>query len=317
MKKYLIVTPSFSENNGGAVVLHRLCHLLNENNREAYLFPIVENLQLNRLNYKEILPRFIKKQLREPFRRLKTNKTLNTPVLYKLPEGVSTGEYIVVYPEITFGNPLKAKNVVRWLLHNPGHDSATGKETKEYFYGKNELYFRYGSFFKAFENPGSTTSSHLLNIMPSRQHQYNTENASTDRQGTAYCIRKGVSKPVTHDLSDSILIDGKKHPEIAQIFKKVKTFICYDSYTAFSDFAALSGCDSIVIPETGVTIDEWRPNIEDRYGVAYGYENLEWARETRQLLLDKYSTADAKATENVVKFIEIAEDFFDKSSLRD
>lgn len=311
MKKFLICTPSYSENNGGAIALHKLCHLLNQNNREAYLFPIVENLQLNSLNYSQILPRFIIKQLKKPFKVLKTNLSLNTPVLYKLPKGVATGEFVVVYPEITFGNPLQAKHVVRWLLHNPGHDTATGKETKEYFFGKNELYFRYASFFKEFHFPGSTTSSHFLTITHFPLDKYNEQNVSKARSGTAYCVRKGFYKKIVHDINDSILIDNKKHTEIAEIFKNVTTFISYDNYTVYSEFAALSGCDSIVIPDHNISIDEWRPNIADRYGVAYGYENLEWARNTKANLIEKYKQSEENSNVNTIKFIELVEDFFD------
>lgn len=311
-KKYLICTPSYSDDNGGAVALHNLCHQLNANNLDAYLFPIVENLQLNRLNFTEILPKFLKKQIREPFRRLKVNKELKTPVIYKLPAGVLTGEYIVVYPEITFGNPLRAKNVVRWLLHNPGHDTSTGRSTKEYFYGKNELYFRYGTFYKEFQNPGSTTSPHILRVERSLLHWYNQENTATQRQGTAYCMRKGAAKPIVHDTTNSILIDGKKHREIAEIFKKVKTFICYDTHTLYSELAALCGCDSIVIPDDNLTIDEWRPELDDRYGVSYGFDNLEWARNTQQLLLEKHLCTVQKSTESVLKFSEITQEFFNE-----
>jgi hypothetical protein len=310
MKKFLICTPSYSENNGGAIALHKLCHLLNQNNREAYLFPIVENLQINSLNYKKILPKFIVKQIKKPFKILKTNKSLNTPVLYNLPIGITTGEFVVIYPEITFGNPLQATHVVRWLLHNPGHDTATGKETKEYFFGKNELYFRYASFFKEFQNQGSTTSSHLLTITHFPLDKYNEQNAAEIRTGSAYCIRKGFYKKIEHDLSKSILIDNKKHNEISKIFKSVKTFISYDTYTVYSEFAALSGCDSIVIPDDNISIDQWRPHIEDRYGIAYGYENLEWARKTRSNLLDKCLNAEEKSNASAIKFIELVEEFF-------
>lgn len=37
MKKYIITAPSFVPNSGGIIVLHRLCHLLNEAGQEDHL----------------------------------------------------------------------------------------------------------------------------------------------------------------------------------------------------------------------------------------------------------------------------------------
>jgi hypothetical protein len=38
-KKFIIFSGSYSEDSGGTVVLHQLCHLLNTNGYEAYLYP--------------------------------------------------------------------------------------------------------------------------------------------------------------------------------------------------------------------------------------------------------------------------------------
>jgi len=312
MKKFLICTPSYSQNNGGAIVLHKLCHLLNELGREAYLFPIVENLQLNRFNYSKVLLKFFKKNLREPFRRLKVNPAFETPILYKVPEDFKTfqDDWIVLYPEITFGNPLGAKNVVRWFLNNPEFDPETGEETRNVFFGKNELYFRYAPYFKDFRYPGSTTSDLFLRVTHFPLDLFNLENTAPERRGVAYCIRKGKNKRISHDIQNSILIDGKKHQEIAAIFKQVETFISYDSHTAYSRFAALCGCDSVVIPDEGVTQDAWKPNIEDRYGVAYGFENVEWARSTRNQLLETVNAFETRSVANVLNFIQEVDIFF-------
>ncbi len=66
MKKYIIVAPSYSVNNGGAIVLHKLCHIINQLDREAYLLPIVENLELNKFNYKKIYFDFSKNTSENP-----------------------------------------------------------------------------------------------------------------------------------------------------------------------------------------------------------------------------------------------------------
>ncbi len=312
-RKYLICSPSYSENNGGAIVLHKLCHLINDLGHEAYLFPFVDNHQLNRFNYKKTLVKFFKKHLREPFRRFKTNPEFKTPVLKKRPKDIGTNSWVVIYPEIIFGNPLEAKNVVRWLLHNPGHDPNTGKETKPFFYGPGELYFRIGSWFKEFHYPGSTTSNNFLSVFHYPTNLYNTNNVAPYRKGTAYAIRKGVNKRIVHDLNDSILIDNLRHEEISKIFKKVDMFISYDSYTTFSFLAALCGCKSVVIPDPYLSEEAWIPREEDRYGVAYGFENIKKAISTQHLLTKRLIELENKSIINVKNFITEMNLFFNKN----
>lgn len=311
-RKILICAPSYSENNGGAIALHKLCSLINEQGGNAFLFPFVDNFEFNKFNYKCVLYKFIKKHLREPFRRFKLNKTFKTSVLKKRPNDIETDNWIVIYPEIIFGNPLGGKNIVRWLLNNPGYDPSTGKETKKIFFGQNELYFRIGPWFKDFNYPGSTTSKNYLQIFHIPFDLYNLDGVATTRVGSAYLLRKGISKKIVHDLSDSILIDGMKHQEIAKIFKNVEYFISYDSHSTFSFLAALCGCKSVVIPDDGISEDTWIPEEDHRYGVAYGFENLYKAERTRPLLLDRYKSIEKSYAENVTQFLKESNDFFDK-----
>ncbi len=311
LRKIIICAPSYSDNNGGAIALHKLCSLINEQGGKAYLFPFVDNFEFNKFNYWRILFKFIKKHLREPFRRYKLNHSFKTSVLKRIPNNLGTDEWIVLYPEITFGNPLGAKNVIRWLLNNPGYDPNTGKNTKKIFFGQNELYFRIGPWFKDFQYPGSTTSKNFLQIFHIPLNLYNLDGVAEERVGSAYLLRKGISKKIVHDLNNSILIDGMKHHEIAKIFKRVEFFISYDSHSTFSFLAALCGCKSIVIPDAGVSEDEWIPEEDHRYGVAYGFENLYKAESTRPLLLDRYKGIEKSYADNVAQFLKEANDFFD------
>ncbi len=136
------------------------------------------------------------------------------------------------------------------------------------------------------------------------------DNTATERSGSAYAIRKGRGKRIQHDLSDSLLIDGKPHQEVAAIFKRVKTFISYDPYTAYSWFAALCGCDSVVIPDEGVDAESWYPDPEDRYGLAYGFEGIEEAKNTRHLLYKRVLREESNSVANVAAFVSEVDTFF-------
>lgn len=142
---------------------------------------------------------------------------------------------------------------------------------------------------------------------------YNLDNAlsADQRKGTAYCLRKGKHKKIEHDLENSVLIDGKSHQEIADIFKRVKTFISYDAYTGYSMFAALCGADSIVIPDEGMSELEWYPEVSQRYGVAYGFNRLDLARSTQVKVLEEVLQKENEIEDTVHKFVNEVSDYFD------
>lgn len=319
-KKFILFAPDFDYDSGGAIVLHKLCHLINEIGREAYLFPLFDTHPINILNFESTLEQLNKElfhfsvgstvnienepahpadppkelsfkerfqlarkilfppkeiQAIEPLptvfnpnrHSLKSNPSFNTPCLdiRSAHEIADNNEYVVIYPEVVMGNPLKAKNVVRWFLHDPGF------HTNIVQYGSGELYFRFGSITNPFIPPIDSKISTLpLTVLHFPLEIYNLEDSAEIRHGSAYCLRKGKNKPIQHDLNDSILIDGLSHYEIAAIFKRVKRFFSYDTKTAYSYFATLCGCESIVIPDEGVSKEEWIPDPAVRVGLSYG-----------------------------------------------
>ncbi len=303
MKKFLILTQSYSENDGGYIVLHKLCDQINKLGGEAYLAPYIDSHEFSVHNFVIPLLKFAKERYRRilPF---KVNPAFATPVFRKISSIKNWDDWIVVYPEVVFGNPLRARNIVRWFLHNPGHI------TKKIYYGKNELYFRFHSGIKPYEMTASHMSSSELRIVHYPLEFYNEVDTATERHGTAYCIRKGRGKTIVHDLKDSILIDGKSHAEIASIFKRVKQFISYDPYTAYSSFAVLCGCESIVIPDCGITEVEWLPAQWDRNGIAYGFDNLEKSRATRLELIERIKKELQDNSNNTKKFMQEVNDYF-------
>lgn len=307
MRTILIFAPSDTEHSGGVIALHRLCDIINSIGGRAFLVPYFDTYTIDKLHWK-IAFKVFKEKLRDlRGRKYKTHPYFKSPVISTIPRDGFGDDHIIVYPEITFGNPLGAKNVVRWLLHNPGVHS------HKIFYGSGEIYFKFHSGLKDFSCPGSIMSKNLLRVIYFPLDVYNKEGVSLSRNGTAYCIRKGKHKKIVHDLNESILIDGKSHVEIASIFKRVKTFISYDAYTAYSRFAALCGCDSVIIPDDGICEEEWHPDPCSRYGLAYGFENLEKARQTASLLQEVVEREQTESIAHVEHFISEANEFFSRN----
>ena len=320
MKKFIIYSLEYSNNLGGPIALHKLCDMLNRAGHEAYLYPLIPSFELQPYNVDQV-PRIIEEYNKifsltqavpvgtpvplDKFDQVFwVNKDFITPVYIPDPQASFGEEWVVIYPEITFGNPLRAKNVVRWLLHNPGF--LTGK----IYYGKGELYFRYSDIFDPFQFPGSKTSDLILYVLDLPLDLFYEPSHSLKRTGTAYCLRKGQGRKIEHDLENSILIDGKNNQEIADIFRSVETFISYDTNTFYSSLAVLCGCNSVVIPLDGVSEDEWRPNKETRNGVAYGIENLEEAKATAVLARDALLEKERNSQECVQKFIDEVNQYF-------
>jgi hypothetical protein len=104
---FYIYAPAIRVNSAGIRVLHYLCDALNESGQEAWL--VLHNPEEN------INP---------------VDSRLNTPIISQeqvdkhLAEGRTP---TVIYSETVPGNPLKAKRVIRYLLHFPGALGGTKK----------------------------------------------------------------------------------------------------------------------------------------------------------------------------------------------
>jgi hypothetical protein len=83
--EFLIWVPEYRHTSCGISVLHRLCHLLNENGYKAFVNTSV------------------------------TNPEWNTPT-----KTFASDDTVVIYPEIVHGNPFGAKRIIRWVLNDPG-----------------------------------------------------------------------------------------------------------------------------------------------------------------------------------------------------
>ena len=318
-KKFIIFAPSYAKNVGGAIALHKLCDLLNRAGYEAYLYPLYVSYELHPYNLDEI-----ENYINELNNTFLINKTLSidkqvnpaelpyiywvnpnflTPV-FKPSKSDSFGdEWVVIYPEITFGNPLRAKNVVRWFLHNPGFFNS------RIYYSSNELYFLYSKAFNDFQFPGSKTSNLMLMILDIPLDLFYEPDISQKRSGTAYLLRKGWDRVLVHNLDNSILIDGKSNSEIADIFRSVETFISYDPATLYSNLAVLCGCNSVVIPFVGVSEENWCPNYMS-YGVAYGFDNISKAKKTAPLLRDALLLATSQSHILIESFVSEINEYF-------
>ena len=306
--KFIIFAGSYSEDSGGTVVLHHLCHLLNANGYEAYIYPAFKTSIIHKEKWlKPILSILYASFKAKYIRKFRTLRGLKTP-LFNNDFHKFRDEYVVIYAEGVTGNPLNARNVVRWLLHKPGYNY------KGVFFGNFELTFAYNPDYSiGYSLPFNKLARTRLYIPLINLHYYNDINAMPleKREGVAYCLRKGKGRVLINDHKDDILIDGLSHSEIADIFRRVKTFVSYDTRTAYSIFASLCGADSVVIPEDGVTIDEWMPE-ELRYGISYGFNNIISARNSRPTLITLIKKEIDNTNSVIQDFVDEINEYFNE-----
>ncbi len=305
-KKFLIFVGPYNPASGGVIAMHKLVSILNDLGYEAYLLRLFKDYVVTRRRI--IRPLYeVAKEIKENWSPYKLNPNFNTQVLKNPPKKFGS-DWIVIYPEIILDNPLRAKNIVRWMLYKPAFHNMYS-----FFHlGKNEYHIDFNNFARDYIFPDVFKSSLRLNVLHFPHDCYNMNGALPDgqRSGTAYCIRKGKEKTIVHDLNYSSLIDDKPHSWVAPLFKRVKTFISYDPYTAYSSLAVLCGAESVVIPDENVSKEQWYSEENERYGVAYGFEDLPWARKTAHLLLDRMKEQEQNSAENVRSFAVEAINYF-------
>jgi hypothetical protein len=172
-------------------------------------------------------------------------------------QDISEEETIAIYPEIVRGNPLKAKNVIRWILLELGNE--TPVEVAKSAWGPEDLVYHWEPMVSKKQLTVPWINPVLLpdiNITPIDQ-----------RTKTCFLFKKaGLWFPdinrVKFHPEDSIPLDNKLPQDVAPYLKECRHFYTYDVYTAFIYFAVMNGCVSIVLPHPDKTEDEYLSNLK-------------------------------------------------------
>lgn len=284
MTKIIIAAPSYNSAIGGAIVLHKLCHVLNTIGYDAYLFPT-----------------------------LKLNGTLNSFYLNnnfntKIATEINPKNDIVIYPEIEPNNPFGCENIVRYLLnifHLPQYDNniITWGENDYWLYSHEHFYdgLREKNFLHIIESKIDIYKDYNLERKIEACFTYRKKSHEIN---TLKAIHPRNSVEIGYNIQDEELIN---------IFNLCKRFYSYDYETYLSQLASLCGCESIIVPYKNIKkedIIEKLPAL--KYGVAYGLEDLEYANSTRHLLkehlqkLENQQYIDTKiAFEKIFKYFNL------------
>lgn len=300
---YIVYAPHFDETSGGSIFLHLLVHRLNELGETALLWPWNAPAQLS-------LPYWWRACLRKPRLFLETaQRTTVWPKLQTNPEWETpqaqrkdlTKNSVVLYPEVTLGNPLGAQNVVRWLLYTPGVKDP-------YDFTDGELFFRAGEMSDLPDITGGAPDLFVWYRNPVYRNEHRP-----DRKGVCYTLRKGKDKPRIPETEqeDAICIDGLSHAETAKVFNATSVFYSYDEATFYSQYAALCGCLSIIVPgQYGSRADWVAAHPLGRFGVAYGDDDRDHALATMHRMEELLDEKVRDSLHSVRAFIQRTKDSF-------
>ena len=215
-RPYYIFAPHYQQGSGGVRAMHYLCHALNLLGEEAY----VTDPNIN-------------PELRTP---------VLTPAIGQIHDAAGR-EPIVVYAEVVSGNPLQARNVVRYLLADPG------LHTKQPIHLQpRDLVYTFG--------PGLVPagwSADPLRMPLVDTRVFNTDGVvDAERKGSAVFIHRHLDKGGALDsvTADSIEISYRVAPrsaeELAEIFRTVECLYLYE-YSTICFEALLCGCPVVFI----------------------------------------------------------------------
>jgi len=306
---------------GGRVVLSELCRCLRKEGYDSRLlllhqYPTNEKelLQFSRLStFIECIKLAIAIQLNHFFPSFGFNKKFfpeffsathlkDCPI--QLNPFFSKKRTIVLYPEVVYGNPLKATNVVRWFLYYNRYPN----DPKAY--SKNDLSLCYRSIFN---DETLNPNKWKITINHFDRNLYKQTNFSS-RSGKCFIIRKGQDRTDLPKTFDGVIVDNLAETEKVKIFNQCEYCYCYDTQTFYSCIASICGCKTIVVPEPGKNKSDYRgPDDPPHYGIAYGNsrEEIEWATATRGKLINGLNFENEN-TRNTHLFIEYISKKFKK-----
>jgi hypothetical protein len=273
-KTYIVDISTFLYNSGGIVAMHKLCHDLNALGETSYITSPI------------------------------THKALNAP--YVQNRKFSKQDVVVIYPEITYGNPLQCKNVARWALNTPGRCAGVSEATFYDGLKETDLIFKYSDYFALKD---STKCEGLLTTTFVDSDYFFCLNNNAERTGSAFFVKKGGVSKTIHP-KDSVNLSSCEHnwDHMGKALRSVKYFYCYDNACFWVVIAAICGCIPIVVPDSNMTADEWYSKFpHKKCGVAYGEDQLQHAIDTQPLVQQNLLEFYNKQLDTVKNFVNICE----------
>jgi hypothetical protein len=254
---FFIVAPDYTYMHSGVRCLHLLCHHLNRLRYRAYIGAPVTDPSLD-------------------------TPAADTAMLERLrQDGVAE---IVIYPEVTIGNPLNAARVVRYLLNTPGFFTGVGIEG----YGADDFLIHFADEFLP-----AGSQSLKLRIPLVDQKVYRPPEEVVGREVFAvYTDRYQpdiASLPAWITDLEIVSRAAPRNPQmLASLYQRSRALVIGERSSAINE-AIHCGCPVIIIPND--TFDH-EPVVDfyDGHGLVVGFNEagLEEATKTVPIARERY-----------------------------
>ena len=220
-------------------------------------------------------------------------------------------DVITIYPEVISGNPFNAKNVVRYVLYYPGwHAGDKQYSDDELIITYNNEYVKDTKYDNAFV---LTVLNPKLNIMKNYDKKRNKIGLLV-RKCKDFEYKMNLLNKYKHLLKLPVIsIDDEINKcsdlrDLSKIYNTITLFISFDPHTYHSTMAALCGCTSVVIPSKEISNEEFY-NVQ-KYGVAYGFENIDFAKLTYSKMIDDLKQMEQNTFTQCANFVKLIQNHF-------
>jgi hypothetical protein len=215
---------------------------------------------------------------------------------------------LVVYPEVTAGNPLGAKHVIRYLLNKPGV-FGPGLES----YGEGEFFVHFAEEFRP-----AGLKSHLLRLPLIDTLVFSPPKSTAERHGfLVYSHRYRPDAKTFPDWIDQLTTirweAPRDPPTLADLYRSSRAVIVGERTAAVPE-ALHCHCPVIMVPNGGF---EYEPLLSffGRLGIVVGFDRagLNAAIATAPAFADHYAAQFKDIDQRLLEVFDKARRFFDLS----
>jgi len=268
--------------NGGLIVLHKLAYELASRGHNIYIFtePYYPHSNITTISSKRKNPNWLSNNAEH--------------YEFSLPD-LPLDKTISVYAEIQEGNPYKTKHNTRWILYNTQYQI-------ENTWGKDDVYFNYGTFNSQKSTVGKLTTT-----------DYNLDklyNENKERKGFCYILHKNTPTNGEEFLKffNAINLTGwqnKGYDYLRKELNKYEYLLLFDHKTFNSTAALLCGTKVInLFPNPPIPPKQYREeNPLSKFGLAQGLLDITYANETIHLARPHIESQAKNDDETIEKFI--------------
>jgi hypothetical protein len=272
------------ESKGASFALHKLAYELALRGNYVYVFnePFYPHENI------EIIPT-IKEEANDGWR----NNFIWEAFNFNLSNTIS------IFPQTTYGNQFNTIHNVRWVLHD-------FEQEQWDLFQDTDIIFNYGTF----KVPEGTIQSPLTVFDYGFEKYYNTNNPN--RKGFGYIIHKNTpdwGKDFVKNFGATEIphYNGKQSLDyLLDEFNKYEYVLTFDDKSYYTTAAALCGTKAIILnPNKDLTPNEYRLlNPIQMCGVAYGMNDIKWAKQTIGLVKENLLQLEQKDKQTIYDFIQ-------------